>query len=584
MIDIAGNSRIAGSSIDIGAYEALYDRTLVSIEDEDVGLLLEGIEKGLTEYTQEQAVKFTIKRTFNSPYLCTGFMLNGVFVDFEQYPNGWTTNITNATLADSMTIVAVYAKVASLYVDANNGKEENCGYHPKYPKKTLKSVLQLPALPGSVIYAAAGWYTNETMTSASNYGEQLSRVVVPSGISLVSLEGPEKTFIGGMVSPEPPASDTRGCGPGSIRCVTLSSKSSLIKGFTCIGGRVNCNDKTHGSYGGGVYGAGAVEDCVFIDCGATRGGGVSHASVVRRCKFINCSASYIGAALNEIAGLGVYNCIFDACTNGTHIVLNSIPLVNCTFLPSCKANTAAHSSNENAYPVAPSNIINSAIFCAPFSNPKKAMYTNCAFMRYSDISGVSLGEGSIILETNQTGILGMAKMNADGSLCSGSPLIDAGSNLLYNADFAADTALYGTQRIYNKKIDIGACEYDWRGEFSRSLRSSRSFSLMEASENVTLNAGGGVQLCGGESISVVWDRVDTASRDFSFDVDFGGEGQLTYRLGEETFTVTASNEKKTITLKGISGRLELSIAFSGEGTAIVSGFKRADNGVILLLR
>ena len=586
-LDIAGNPRVVGPAVDLGPYEMRHDRTLLGINDVDVGIAVEGADKGLQELNDGEELTFTLRRTFDSDYLCKGFTVNGVYVDFDDYPNGWTAKIDGGDLTRSLVIEAVYAKEnKTFYVDAENGDDKNRGYHIACPKKTLAAAFTPTPAVGSVVYAAPGYYTNGVMEVATtSYGMQQCRVVVPPGVSLISLADADSTFIGGESSKNPPADNTFGCGPGSVRCVTMMSEASRIKGFTCFDGRVNCSDNDSGAYGGGVQGPGIVEDCVFINCAATRGGGVSQATAVRRCRFVDCGASYLGSAITECKG--VYNCVFDACTNGGYVALYSMPIVNCVFMPSCTPNTAVYyiSENDERFPYLPTNVINSAIFCAPFpTNAKIPMYTNCAFMRVSNIEEDIKGEGSVILEANRVNVLDVAKMNADGSLQKGSPLVDIGSNELYRTEMAGTGDLAKGQRIYNARIDIGAYEYDWRGEFSRAIGHSRSFSLSEASENVTLAEGGGVLLRGGESIGVVWDRPGSVSRDLSFDVDCSGEGNLTYSFGGESFTVAVGEGKKTVSLKGISGRLELSIAFAGEGSATISGFKRADNGVMLLLR
>ena len=488
-LDIAGNSRVVGPAVDLGPYEMRHDRTLLGINDVDVGIAVEGADKGLQELNEGEELTFTLRRTFDSDYLCKGFTVNGVYVDFDDYPNGWTAKIDGGDLTRSLVIEAVYAKEnKTFYVDAENGDDKNRGYHIACPKKTLAAAFTPTPAVGSVVYAAPGYYTNGVMEVATtSYGMQQCRVVVPPGVSLISLADADSTFIGGESSKNPPADNTFGCGPGSVRCVTMMSEASRIKGFTCFDGRVNCSDNDSGAHGGGVQGPGIVEDCVFINCAATRGGGVSQATAVRRCRFVDCGASYLGSAITECKG--VYNCVFDACTNGGYVALYSMPIVNCVFMPSCTPNTAVYyiSETDDRFPYLPTNVINSAIFCAPFPQRAKIpMYTNCAFMRYTDIEGVFLGEGSVVLEANRVNVLDVAKMNADGSLQKGSPLVDIGSNELYRTEMAGTGDLAKGQRIYNARIDIGAYEYDWREEFSRAIGHSRSFSLSEASENVTL--------------------------------------------------------------------------------------------------
>ena len=71
--------------------------------------------------------------------------------------------------------------------------------------------------------------------------------------------------------------------------------------------------------------------------------------------------------------------------------------------------------------------------------------------------------------------------------------IDAGDASVSSAR-VGDTDIYGTPRILNGAIDIGAVEYDWRPTFNAEL--GWRFKLTYASPTVTTNATGGVKLDG----------------------------------------------------------------------------------------
>ena len=584
-IDLAGALRISGGAIDLGPYEADFTRTFAMIDDKEGGISVEGIGAGITEVGQGESVTVTIKRTFESDRLCVGFTVNGEFVDFEDYPDGWTVNIEGGDLSNSLVIQTKYVETSALYVDSENGSDSNRGYHIACAKKTLAAAFTPAPAAGTVVYAAPGWYTNETMTVPdSNLGIQHYRVVIPNRVSLVSLEGADRTFIGGessdQLSDHPRA---QGCGEGAVACVKLGS-ASLLRGFTCFGGRTKIKYKAEGGYignsGGGVHGNGIAEDCVFDDCRAYRGGGACYAEAIRRCRFRNCSSVDLGAAINEC--LNVYNCVFDACTNGSYVASYSKPIVNSVFLPNCGANIAVYYIKDHqTYPYSVSNVMNSAVFCAPFKHP---VYTCCAFMQVSDIEGVSLGEGSMIVPASRFTVLDVADMNADGSLREGSTLIDAGSNLLYRAE-AGNVDLAKGQRVYNGTIDIGAFEYDWRGEFAKALSPSRRFTVMEAGANVTKDAVGGISLAGGDTVCAEWAWSNGSSRDISFEVSVSGEGVFSYSLcGGDPVAVDCAGGKAEVVLKNVSSPMNLKMEFSGGGTAQVSSFRRSDNGTKLIVR
>ena len=71
--------------------------------------------------------------------------------------------------------------------------------------------------------------------------------------------------------------------------------------------------------------------------------------------------------------------------------------------------------------------------------------------------------------------------------------IDAG-DAGYSSAALGDRDFYGTPRILNGQIDIGAVEYDWRTTFNAEI--GRRFKLTYASPTVTTNATGGVKLDG----------------------------------------------------------------------------------------
>ena len=319
---------------------------------------------------------------------------------------------------------------------------------------------------------------------------------------------------------------------------------------------------------------------MFDGCRAYRGGGACYVKTIRRCHFRDCSSVDLGAAINEC--LDICTCVFDACTNGSYVASYSKPIVNSVFLPSCGANIAVYYIKDHpTYPYSVSNVMNSAVFCAPFKYP---VYTCCAFMRDSDIAGVSLGEGSMVIPAGRFTVLDVADMNADGSLREGSELVDAGSNLLYRAA-AGNVDCAKGQRIYNGTIDIGAFEYDWRGEFAKALSPSRRFTVMEAGANVTKDAVGGISLTGGDTVCVEWAWSNGSSRDVMYEVSVSGEGVFAYSLsGGEPVVVDCTGGKTEVVLKNVSAPMDLKMEFSGGGTAVVSSFMRSDNGVMLFLR
>ena len=477
---------------------------------------------------------------------------------------------------------ATSTRVTVLYVDAENGDDGNSGLSADAPKRTLAATLAGTSSLGITVRVAPGRYDSGVMSEGDgSYGEQLARVIVPNGVMLESTGGADETFIVGAASTNSPSDACLGNGPGAVRCVALRGADCVVRGFTMVDGHVNCNSSSAGYYGGGIYGNGLAEDCVFLNCSAVRGGGVGR-TTCRRCTFRGCTSSEYGVAAMSCDGL--YNCLFEDCTNGTYITMYARPVVNCTFMPGAQAaKTAVNYSNDDD---SPSNVVNSVLF----TNTRVADdYLNCAFMSNCNMTEACKGAGSFIVQVGRNPTVeesfAAAGMNADGTLKKGSALVDAGTNGLYFSSIGA-TDMSGGQRVYNRTIDMGACEYDWRGDFAAALRSPRrALAVTAASENVTTNAAGGVTLSGGDSLSVEWENSDGKAHDFSFGVAVSGGGTFTYSVaGGEPVEVIATGEPQAVEIKDFSGSFNVKFDFVGEGSAVVSQFKRSGCGLVLMFK
>ena len=582
-IDLGGNERFSGDAIDIGPYEADSTRTFVVFSAAGGGIAATGVGDGLVEVPRGGSITVTLRRTYDSEILCTGFTVNGEFVDFEDYPEGWSVTVVDGKLSDSLDIKAVYATNVVLYVDEVSGDDQNRGYHASCPKKTLAAAFT-PAPPkGSIVYVMPGYYTNGVMVSSKegSYGDQLCRVIVPDGVTLESTSGAAVTFIGGEPSANPPAPNCHGCGSGSVRCVMLRGTSSVLRGFTCFGGRTVCEERTKGYMGGGVRGAdGLVEDCVFTNCVARRGGGISSA-ICRRCVFIDCGATDIGSAANE--SFGLYNCVFRGCTNGSYIANYCLPIVNCTFVPVPGFNLIdTYYLGEGEFAASPTNVINSAVFTNTKGVP---VYSNCVFASCGNTSMDVIGEGSIMLEASDSAsIFSVARMAQDGSLMRGSPLIDKTSLSSYPVDRAGTVDAARFQRVSNRFIDIGAYEYDWRGDFARSF-GRRGLAVLEASENVTTNSTGGLRLSDSDALRVKWPASGADARTYSFIVQVEGDGTLVYSGPDgSSVEITEADGVKSVVFSNVEDDFESAFSFSGEGTSLVYGFKRDGKWMTIIIR
>ena len=130
---------------------------------------------------------------------------------------------------------------------------------------------------------------------------------------------------------------------------------------------------------------------------------------------------------------------------------------------------------------------------------------------------------------------------------AGSPLVDAGSKALYEANFPEkwvrfkDADYARGQRVYNAQIDVGCGEYDCRTDFAPLL--GKYVGIPTMGPDVTTNAALNIVVPAGDSITV---RMPSA-----------GSGEKTrYRLvytpegGERTVVSEASTADFVRTLEG----------------------------------
>ena len=567
LVDIDGNPRVQGRAIDIGAFEHDWHVDAACISAPGGGLAVAGAALGANSVTEGETLTFTITRTLDSAEICTGFTTNGVFVSFDDFPNGWTWTVDGSDGRTAMFIEAVYERPTEWFVDPVNGNDANYGNYRTRAKRTLAEVMTNTAVAsGDVVWAAPGWYTNGVIEVKDSNLMQCNRVIVPAGVTLKSTAGAESTFIVGEPSPN---AITNGCGPGAVRCVKMES-GALVSGFTLMNGYVNCTSRTSGVNGGGVCG-GTAEDCIIRNCMAIRGGG-AHDSVCRRCRFEGNSASYIGSAANACGGLA--NCLFVDNSVGSYTTLNCYFVRNCTFLPGNAQ--ATYLSSGIGY--TPTNLYNCVILC---STAWTNSYTRCVFSNEMKLPAEKIGEGSIKKPLAELGL------DEDGRpVSAASATVDNGSNAAYEFMNAGNADVAGNQRIYNGTIDIGCYEFDWRRDFTRAIGSLASLSVASASPSVTTNAVGGLLLPDdGAALDVVWSDAGIYAKKYSLTAQVTGTGTLSiFRDGAAAAwaEVSEADGATTLWFESDAAMNSLSFAFSGEGSAVLSRFSKRGGAVIIV--
>jgi len=379
------------------------------------------------------------------------------------------------------------------------------------------------------------------MGSASDT-KGLCRVVVPEGVALVADDGAENTFIvGAKAEPAEAWLALDGCGTNSVRGAYLKNNASL-RGFTVTGGYGRCyvgNSGTTGEYGGGILCAdsgaspstvGRVFDCVITNNYAWGGAG-AHCGAYVRCKFLyNRSQLGYRVGLTGTPGCAI-NCYFNGQSSPQtvqgHITdINSA--VNCTFdgtIPGVRTGGYATKCYNCIFKANPSmtsdanNVGNAAEFwnCRAPQEPTAAKAIEKWNLEGCGNEVVAAEELELDSETHAPAAKGLATVD---SAVAWGLYTDNVASVISEAEYALD--LNGDQRVYGAKLDVGAAEYDWRGDFAMDISGGRLF-VAAATPGVAETAEKGVSIGDGESVGLAWPDSHRAPspRKFRFAVQGG---------------------------------------------------------------
>ena len=141
-----------------------------------------------------------------------------------------------------------------------------------------------------------------------------------------------------------------------------------------------------------------------------------------------------------------------------------------------------------------------------------------------------------------------------------------------------ETDLDGVPRVLNGgRFDIGAYEYDWRKDYSKTL--GKRVEVTDVTSNV-VEAVGAVRVPEG-TLSLEW-QVRTGSNP-TFNASVTGEGVLSIVLDGNAFASLDSGDgAQTFTLPADVGTRVLDFQYSGDGYAELSGFSGNAGSVIFL--
>ena len=505
-----------------------------------------------------------------------GIRINGVLVETNE------VEISGLELGESVAVEIAGGN--DWYVDASGGDDANGGGSPGLAKRTIRCATT-NAAANDVIHVLPGVYgeAEGSQPSGSSYVIR-TRVLIPGDVTLVSTDGPESTVICGAASASPEDGNTLGLGTDAVRCVIMNN-GSVLRGFTVTGGhtRYTKDDNNVDLMGGGVYrivnGEAVVDNCILSNNYAKVGAGAMYVDL-RRCVIVDNRATTapathtcrhtgcfidrnwgddttLAATLIESTTFGVENRKADGVDYVRHIVGRSsagtFPIVNSVF---CRG----YIGDGNAWYACATNCVFNEDFFGSASSYSRVFASNCW--------------NCVVTNLDAIGVL------ADGRLSATSPAIDLGGQDIAGATVDLDGVdAYGTQRIYNGRLDAGAAEFDWRDAYAALL--GRDVSVTSAAPRVW-RAGRELAITAGGLEGCV-----TADGDYSFNVCVTGNGTLTLSVGGEVVrTFTAADGRTTGPLAGLTAgttwRFDYEPGEGDEGEALVAHVS-PDRGFVIIL-
>ena len=254
-----------------------------------------------------------------------------------------------------------------------------------------------------------------------------------------------------------------------------------------------------------------------------------------------------------------YNSVI-AHNKGNHTLLQPRVVENCTLGDGNVWTSSGGSSQVLSWWDSNSHsIVNTAWLYGRLSFGGSLYCTNCLVLNTIDFDR-SFSHNTIFTNT------AAMQVDAEYRPVFGSFVgIDAGDASVVSSGLGG-IDVYGSQRIMNGAIDVGAVEYDWRPKFGSEL--GRRFTVTYASPSVKTNSIGGVKLDGMTSGLGDFARpvciAGTVNEVGMYEVFFNVTGGTlaVYVGGDEVATGSAGQEGQSVQFKVADTSSEIRIVFT----------------------
>jgi hypothetical protein len=414
--DLAGNPRLQGAGLDLGAFEGATPGIAAVICTAPTG---DGTLSPLGTFVLPV---LPTQLVFTAAAGAGSALRHFTFNGYKQKDSGDTFTLRVAE-PGSHTVSAVF--LAACYVDPA-GDNANSGASPATPWRTLQHAVNT-APSGGMVLAAPGSYA-EGVTYAASHS---NRVAIARNVVLKASQGAEQTFI---VGARDPSGTVYGCGTNAARCLYIAS--GAVEGFTLTGaaGSVAVNDQDgEPVHGAAIFGTGSAEiwDCVISNNVASRGAG-AWGGTLRRCLITKNRSTNNGTVRTAT----VYDSLIVDNLGPWAAVFNNNRLYNCTI------------SGQSSGGAGDGTLIYNSII---YGNGETEVASSATCTNCCTGSSLRPGTGNIAADP-----LFVDAANGDYRLRADSPCIDAG-NAAYGTGFSG-TDYAGAPRVQGGQANIGAYE------------------------------------------------------------------------------------------------------------------------------